>query len=126
MMDCEYKKCCKNCDCFIAIFSIILGIAFGIAFFFGVVPVIDTFIDIVLSIATATIGFILLSLLIVSLLRCGRDSSIRCVASDAKGTLIGAIGAIVTTTAALTIGVATGAICNYSWKYYDICHIYYN
>ena len=109
MMECEYKKS-SSLAIYRAIISIVLGIGIGVATFFGLVTNITTLLGIILSVAVVAVGWILLSILIDGFVQNKRACCFSGIENEARDSLVGAIGAIITATIALTVGVAAASI----------------
>ncbi|MBP3707764.1 MAG: hypothetical protein J6J36_04055 [Clostridia bacterium] len=108
MMECEYKKS-NSLAIYRAIISIVLGVGIGVATFFGLVTNITTLLTIIISVAVVAVGWILLSILIDGF---AQNKSPCCagIEAEARDSLIGAIGAIITSTIAFTVGIVASSI----------------
>lgn len=109
MMECEYKRS-NSLAIYRAIVSIVLGIAIGVAQFFGLIANVSSFLTIILSVAVVAVGWILLSILIDGFVQNKRACCYSGIETEARDSLIGAIGAIITATIAFTIGIVASSI----------------
>lgn len=108
MMQCDYKRC-NGLAIYMAIISILFGIGIGVATFFGLVTNITTLLIIIISVAVVAVIWILLAILIDGF---AQNKSPCCagIEAEARDSLIGAIGAIITSTIALTVGIVASSI----------------
>lgn len=108
MMECDYKKS-SSLAIYRAIISIVLGAAIGVVTFFGLIPNITSLLTIIISVAVVAVGWILLAVLIDGFNK-NKNPCCSGIESEARASLIGAIGAIITSTIAFTVGIVASSV----------------
>ncbi|MBR2744242.1 MAG: hypothetical protein IKE01_02960 [Clostridia bacterium] len=110
MENCGCKKSnLTACEFIGVILSLVAGVAVGILFAFGFIPIALNFITIALVFSVVTIGILIFSLFTANVVK-GNNAFYKCACKYAKLLLAGSIGTFLSTTISAIIGVTVFTI----------------